>query len=116
MIFSETWQIVLDGRKTQTRRVASGDKPRWRVGASYAIQPGRGQKAVGRFVVLNVRREKLGAIRDGDVRAEGFADREEFIETWKRLHGEFDPELTVDVVEFELEEVTAKSSANQRSR
>ena len=77
MIFKQ-YQQVLDGTKTQTRRpVKEGDegvelqgsiaavfahrgsKLKWQVGRTYAVQPGRGKKAVGRIRIIKIRRERL---------------------------------------------------------
>jgi len=88
MIFSETWEAVLEGRKTQTRRVAKdGDELRywdaytpyvysrgrrkWQVGRTYAIQPGRGKKALGRFLLTDIHKERLQEITIEDAVAEG---------------------------------------------
>lgn len=102
MIFKETWQQVLDGTKTQTRRpVKPGEYPKiigpglgypeypgaipgtvlevrringylkWRVGHTYAVQPGRGKKAVGRIRITKIRRERLQEITHRDAMAEG---------------------------------------------
>lgn len=66
MIFKQTWQQVLDGTKTQTRRPVKpkeygyhlyhpdiiqavyrdGGYIKWRVGKDYAVQPGRGKPAI----------------------------------------------------------------------
>jgi len=92
MIFRQ-WQQVLDGTKTQTRRLVKSQERayhewpgypklpiefvttyrriKWRVGKTYAIQPGRGKKAVGRFLLLAIRREKLQDIGEADMEAEG---------------------------------------------
>ena len=99
MIFKQ-WQQVLDGTKTQTRRPAkweedkeytwvaptptgsritevvginnAGDhKLKWAVGKTYAVQPGRGKKSVGRIRITKIRRERLGEINHRDTIAEG---------------------------------------------
>ena len=102
MIFQETWRQVLAGRKTQTRRVVKAGQPcRWVVGKTYAVQPARTQRAVGRIRITDVRRERLGDITPSDARAEGFDTIDEFVQTWTRLHGRFDPEVIVWVVTFE---------------
>ena len=84
---------VLNGEKTQTRRLfREGDytwlapgsagaritevcdrnhRVKWQVGRSYAVQPGRGKKAIGRFKLLAIRRELLQNISDDDARQEG---------------------------------------------
>jgi len=91
MIFKATCQQVLDGTKTQTRRpVKPGEtawwplgeyyinsvtdrncRLKWELGRSYAVQPGRGKKSVGRIRILKIRRERLWDIQDEDIRAEG---------------------------------------------
>jgi hypothetical protein len=43
-----TWKLVLEGKKTVTRRL----KP-MPIGKEFAIQPGRGKKAVARGKVIN---------------------------------------------------------------
>jgi len=109
MIFQATWQAVLSGRKTITRRIV---KPReflvselkdkqnplsdcvdtvvirsslfplphqmkpteqikWQVDRTYAVQPGRGQKAVGRIRLLEIRQERLQEIDEAGAIAEG---------------------------------------------
>ena len=91
MIFKQ-WQQVLGGTKTQTRRLRTlrdefdamicvepfrdtvfrKGVVKWRVGNTYAVQPGRGKKAVGRTPPIKViRRERLGDISAADVFAEG---------------------------------------------
>src|ERR1035437_10103057 len=68
MIFAETYKLILAGKKTCTTRVRHVDdsllqngtaivmispditvRVRWKVGQTYAVQPGRGQKAVCRI-------------------------------------------------------------------
>jgi predicted transcriptional regulator len=92
-------EAILQGEKTQTRRLRKtthstvlrsaqhiisvysnirtdthrSNRLLWRVGKTYAIQPGRGKKAVGRFRLLSIRQEPLQAINWRDARAEGFA-------------------------------------------
>jgi len=89
MIFKQCQQ-VLDGTKTQTRRLVKEgeqladaawgyDSPtvlkwyriKWAVGRTYAVQPGRGKKAVGRIRITGIRREWLIDILPGDTLAEG---------------------------------------------
>ena len=112
MQFTHTFKAILDGSKTQTRRIIKpgeysnewhldGDDdlrineilaPRTKpdkygmtigrqvygVGKTYAVQPGRGKKAVGRFRITGLRREDVREISVEDAKAEG----------WK--HGSFD--------------------------
>lgn len=46
-------------------------KLKWFVGRTYAVQPGRGKKAVGRIRITKIRREVLGDISLDDIFAEG---------------------------------------------
>lgn len=107
MIFAHTWRLVLDGRKTQTRRIrtkntglicrASGSEltileaGRYAVGKTYAVQPGRNQKAVARIRITGIRLEDVRDISEEDVEAEGFGnDKDAFLETWCKMH---DPQI-----------------------
>ena len=82
-------EAILQGKKTQTRRLPTNTgtvlfqdriiavyrnrRLRWRVGNTYAIQPGRGKKSIGRFHLLSIHLESLQAITPADVTAEGLA-------------------------------------------
>ena len=87
---------ILDGRKTQTSRKSKDPH----------IKPGaivRG--AITHFAdlrVIDVRRKRLGDFDESDAQREGGYTLEEFKEVWKQLHGEWNPQETVYIVEFEL--------------
>lgn len=127
MIFQHTWKAVLNGTKTQTRRlvkpytsylkyteadgetinaVLQNNREQWRVGKTYAVQPGRGQKAIGRIRITGIRQERLQDIIIDDVRAEGFASTYHFSKQWEAIHtsrGErWEDDPPVWVIEFEL--------------
>ena len=108
-IFQHTWRQVCDDVKTQTRRTvkpgetaepdpeASGrylavytakNRVKWRVGGQYSVQPARTAKAIARFEITRIRRESALDISDDDARAEGFKDRDEFLETWRHINGD----------------------------
>jgi hypothetical protein len=107
VIFQHTWQKVLDGSKTQTRRLAKpGDQMisnhvgsynfkevrsinnrcLWFVGEDYAVQPGRGQKSVGRFLLTDLRFEDVRAISEADAWAEGGYDIQSYLCLWASMH------------------------------
>ena len=116
MIFQHTWQKVLDGSKTQTRRIIKPDqclsssslyepylavvqrlqgynwKDVYRVGVDYAVQPGRGKPAVARIRITDIRREDVRTISAPDIRAEGFLDENiaeahlNFLAVWAGMH------------------------------
>jgi len=79
-----TWKLVLEGKKTVTRRL----KP-LPVGKEFAIQPGRGKKAVARGRVLSCWISHEYDFYQGDYRTslrylEEEAQKEGF-KTWKGL-------------------------------
>ncbi|MBZ0291403.1 MAG: ASCH domain-containing protein [Anaerolineae bacterium] len=88
MIFTpEHCELILSGCKTQTRRVVKGgeillevsnchmvyikNRIKWEVGKTYALQPGRGKKAVGRIRITDIRKEPLQELSTEDAIAEG---------------------------------------------
>ena len=141
MIFTpEHCRAILEGRKTKTRRVRKEGEseasipvhtvfhqarerdelllrwPKWSVGNTYAIQPGRGKKSVGRILITGIRREKLQDISKEDITAEGyplieFEDEHEqaiaFAEIWDSINKpphDWASNCDVWVLEFKLEE------------
>jgi ASCH domain len=87
MIFrAELAQLVVKGRKTQTRRVANGKPSRYEIGHDYAVQPGRGKSQICRVTILDRRVERLGDLCYEDAVAEGFRSRADFARYWLRLH------------------------------
>ncbi len=104
MIFKEELcQMVLDGTKTQTRRLVKdgdyqtywpmlcvfnrSDRLRFRENQTYAVQPGRGKKAVGRIGIAKIRREYLNAITHNDAQAEGVGrSLAKFADLWNSIH------------------------------
>lgn len=80
-------QKILTGEKVQTRRIVkSGERffensrgkavfteqrTKWVTGQTYAIQPGRTKASIGRFKLLDIRRELARDISEQDAIAEG---------------------------------------------
>lgn len=110
---------VLDGTKTQTRRpvkcewtpaTVSVDEARlpcrYKVGKTYAVQPGRGKRGIARIKVLDVRRERWRDISVDDAVAEGFGHRDiarpDFLAYVMRLYPGLDLDAECWVIEFEL--------------
>ena len=132
MIFKqELADLILSGDKTVTRRPVKfrhdgWDQPRYdcpipcryEVGKTYAIQPGRGERAIGRIRILDVRAERLSDIDNVDAANEGFASldrfaesrtsmRDDFLTYWSELYGDdYDEDALVWRIEFELVEAT----------
>lgn len=88
MIFSAAHaRMVLEGRKSQTRRrVRPGETVcRWVPGRSYAVQHDRCRPAAGRLVVMSVAQQTLADLTLRDARAEGFRTRRDFLDFWRGL-------------------------------
>jgi len=82
-------QLVLSGKKTQTRRRAIGKTPcRYRAGRTYAVQDGRGRRALGRIRVLSVALTPVAHMTPADATAEGFASPASFWEWWTNRYGD----------------------------
>jgi hypothetical protein len=148
MIFKHTWKKVLTGKKTQTRRLVNEgerlltydrlgfphevleggirrERLKWQVGKSYAVQPGRGKKALGRIRLTGIRRERLQDILGEDARAElGWTNesqpypcrdltaRQCFMELWDEIHqkrgNRWQDNPEVWVLEFEVVDLAAR--------
>jgi len=103
-------KAMREGRKTQTRRpilpgneyaivgldaietVAVNGRTKWKVGKSYAVQPGRNEAAIGRITITAIRRLNVADISADDARAEGFESPEAFWESWRGFYGDKYPE------------------------
>lgn len=103
MIFgTKLLPLVLDGRKTETRRKRGPRNVLYRAGGEYAIQPGRGKHGIGRLRVLEVREEVLNDLDDAAARREGFHSREAFERYWVELYGSIDWQQPVYAIRFEV--------------
>lgn len=123
MLFQYTFSSILQGQKTQTRRlVKDGDvalrgrynrieaviingRKKWWVGKTYAVQPGRGEQQIARIRLLAINRQKVSQISQTDAQAEGFSNKQEFLLTWAHIHGDEKFDVYVWVLKFELETV-----------
>lgn len=98
--------LILDGRKTQTRRLWK--KPRVRVGAvhqCFTKPPWMQEKAepFARVRITGLRWEELACISAEDALREGYADREAYFEAFERIYRvERDDIGLVWVVDFAL--------------
>lgn len=105
MMFIHTWQQVMDGSKTITSRLQkpgeflhtgvmnietvftkNGQHPKWQVGKSYAVQPARTAKAIGRIQITAIRAYDVRDITADEARREGFQDIGDFWFTWVSMH------------------------------
>ncbi len=89
--------------KTQTSRLAAGHhcvrghdnhiiqvtkngRLHWQLGGDYAVQPGRGRRAVGRIRLTAIRQQDVRTITQADAQREGFADVAGFFYVWTLMH------------------------------
>ena len=96
-------ELILQGRKTQTRRIHSHE---WKLGRVYGVRDKLFGKPVARIMVIRKFRQRLGDISLEDVKKEGYSSLEEFQRAWEEVHGQggWKPDLIVTVYEFKLEE------------
>lgn len=108
---AELADLVMDGRKTETRRQLS-DNPNspWfrercghEVGSRHAVCPGRGAPSIGYIVIDDVAFVRLGDITYDGAVAEGFRDVEDFKAGWEKLNGDWNPRQRVYRVRFHVE-------------
>ncbi len=106
MIFQHTYQLILDEKKTQTRRlvrenevavrgrnnridrVQINGRDKWRIGTTYAVQKGRSKPQIARIELIAINSQLVQNISTQDALAEGFNSRAEFFVMWRRIHGE----------------------------
>lgn len=121
IIFAHTLDKLLHGGKTQTRRVVKPDesfdtdrraivkgnkRTMYRVGKTYAVQPGRTRKAVARILITDIRKEAVSRITEADAIAEGYVSTDEFFASWHNIHGKnADLNREVWVMTFKLDSV-----------
>jgi len=104
--FMLTQDQVLDGTKTQTRRLGWSDTQAGDVlngvRKAMGLRAGEKQQSLGLIRVKRVRRERLDKITKADVVAEGFPDMTpaEFVEFFCKAN-KCRPDTMVTVLDFE---------------
>ena len=96
-------QPILDGRKTQTRRLWPHGQ-RVKVGAIHQCRTRMldAESCFARIAIKQVQHEPLGWITNLDAWAEGYDDAAAYMEAFERINGAADPDQMVYVVSFDL--------------
>ena len=93
--------LILDGKKTVTRRVWK--KPMVKIGGIYKCKLKMLSKDYfAKIKVTKFFKQRLGDMNQEDVLKEGYKWNYEFMDIWKKINGIYDPVLEVDVIEFEV--------------
>jgi hypothetical protein len=107
MIFSpENIELIREGKKTETRRIWK--KPHVKVGKTYQCRTSRYAKTPEDSPYIKItamRKERLGEITPEAAKREGMDSGLkvfQFRELWVKLHGLWDPDQEVYVVDFEV--------------
>lgn len=111
--------LVMDGRKTETRRALSDNpaSPWYRercsheVGSRHAVCPGRGAHGIGYVVIDDVALVRLGQTTHDGAVAEGFADVRDFMTGWETINGGWNPRQRVWRIRFHVETEAERMAA-----
>lgn len=102
MLFKEEHQqLILEGKKTATRRVWK--KPMVKVGGIYKVKLKMLSKDYfAKIKVLKLYKQKLKEIMVRDIEKEGYSSLSEFVDIWKKINKNWDGNTEVYVIEFEV--------------
>jgi hypothetical protein len=110
MLFIHTWQLVVEGKKTLTTRLAqkgaSGEyECRYVAGRTYGVQMKYRGRSIARIQILSVKfRDHAGDISDADAQAEGFQTAQEFRDTYSKAYSKKSLERPAFGIRFNLVE------------
>jgi hypothetical protein len=94
-------ELILRGRKTQTRRIHSHE---WKLGRVYGVRDKLFGKPVAHILVIRKFKQKLGEISVEDAGKEGYNSLQQFRKAWEEVHGQdsWNPNLIVTVYKFKV--------------
>ena len=92
-------RLILEGKKTQTRR---RHKRLLKAGKIYNIKSDWVHKTGHRILITRVYRQRLGEITPEEAMKEGGYTLDEFKQVWIRINGCWEPDEVVVVYEFGL--------------
>jgi len=95
-------EVARRGRHNQIEAVEINGRTKWEIGKTYAVQPARGKMQIARIRLVRIRSEHILRISTADAIAEGFSNRQHFLQVWAKIHGDVSLNCRVWVLEFEL--------------
>ncbi len=96
---SEMFQLITNGRKTQTtRRIKSLERYKRKIGRIIKANSKIGSCNIK---ILDCNEKELGEVINQDFLQEGFTTSEEFRKVWKSIYHSFDPTEKVCIIKFE---------------
>jgi hypothetical protein len=101
MFNKDLLEMVLSGRKTQTRR---RHKQPLKEKQKYVVKRNWYKNTEQYIQIKKVYPQKLGDVSEEEATKEGFSGLDKFRDAWIRINGSWDPEMEVTVYEFELAE------------
>lgn len=81
----------------------------WKIDETYSIQPGRGQRSVGRFVVEDIWRQDVRTLTPEQVKAEGFDSLSAFLVVWCGMHDKTQNPVVLGVNDKPLDDAWHKA-------
>jgi len=102
MLFKlEHKQMILDGKKTATRRIWK--RPMVKVDGIYKCKLKMLSKDYfAKIKITKLYKQKLGDMKQSDFKKEGYPNSNDFITIWAKINKTWDYGLEVDVIEFTL--------------
>ena len=108
MFDKQTLEMILKGKKTQTRRLRKDDNRPAVPGNIHKLKIDRSQKTYGYIEILSCEKAVFGDITQKDAREEGFKDIEEYTEYFKSVNGDVNKSTPIWVIKFKLVKVKTK--------
>jgi len=100
MFKKDLLDMVLSGRKTQTRRRHKNPLKEDKI---YAIKRSWYESTGNYIRITKIYSQKLGDVTPEEAEKEGFRSVEQFTRAWTRINGDWNPDEIVTVYEFILD-------------
>ena len=108
MFDKQTLDLILKGKKTQTRRLRKNETRPAIPGNIHKLKIDRTSKTYGYIEIISCEKAVFGDITEKDARKEGFKDIEEYTEYFTSVNGEVSKSTPIWVINFKLVKVKTK--------